>query len=651
MSDFITTAEGWATAQKAMAAALRKYRPPTKLTVSQWSDTYRRLSMVDSAEPGRWDTSVAEYQREPMDALTATGVEDVVLMCAAQVGKTQIQLNCLAFLIDRDPGPAMYICPTQADATEFSKDRFGEGLLRCTPALRGKVSDVKRGPAGKDASTIAHKRFSGGILTFAWANSPSRLSSRPVRYVFGDEIDKWVNHPTQGNPLERSRKRSATYRQSRRHFWCSTPTLAAEAGEGGSLIAAMYGKSSRGRFVVACPECKTFGTIGFFADSLGVQATTGFHLHWDRDEQGNHLPQTAYAICHACGAQIGEHSKFEMVRGGHWEHEDPSNSVRGYHVSSLVSPWASWSELAAKFLQAGHNSELLRMFWNEELGQPWTVQGEIVSNESLSNRAEHFDCVPDGVSILTAGVDWHPDRYELLVWGWGPQNEAWLLGHEVIRGDTNHPSLQAELDELLATEWEYQGGGLLGLYAVLIDAGFNSKNVHDFCRGKFGRRIFPCIGRAGLRPILGDKPTRVDACKQFTVGVDAAKEFLYRNLRITTPGPGYVHFDDTLTEETFAQLTAEKRVKVIRGGSTVFEWRKMRERNEALDASCYALAAQFVGRRIDYAAALATNRRRAAEAHAKPEPDQMIAGSNTPLPKSAPPSRTLIENPWVNSWR
>jgi len=45
-------------------------KPPPKLTVSQWADEYRRLSPESSAEPGRWLTARAEYQRGIMDAVS-----------------------------------------------------------------------------------------------------------------------------------------------------------------------------------------------------------------------------------------------------------------------------------------------------------------------------------------------------------------------------------------------------------------------------------------------------------------------------------------------------------------------------------------------------------------------------------------------------
>ena len=51
----------------------RGLRPLPKTSVSEWADSYRMLSNT-SAEPGRWKTSRAPYQKEIMDAFTQPGV-------------------------------------------------------------------------------------------------------------------------------------------------------------------------------------------------------------------------------------------------------------------------------------------------------------------------------------------------------------------------------------------------------------------------------------------------------------------------------------------------------------------------------------------------------------------------------------------------
>jgi len=95
--------------------------PPPNMTVSQWADKYRRLSSESSAEPGRWRTSKAPYQREIMDAVCDMRVQKVVIMSAAQIGKTDaLILNPIGYYMHYDPSPIMVMQPT----TWIMEDRY-----------------------------------------------------------------------------------------------------------------------------------------------------------------------------------------------------------------------------------------------------------------------------------------------------------------------------------------------------------------------------------------------------------------------------------------------------------------------------------------------------------------------------------------------
>lgn len=99
------------------AEVLSKLRPPPPLTVSQWADRYRVLSAESSAEPGRWHTEKAPYQRAIMDAIGDPHVRSVVVMSAAQIGKTDaFILNPLGYYMDYAPCPVM--CMHQVKRTQ-----------------------------------------------------------------------------------------------------------------------------------------------------------------------------------------------------------------------------------------------------------------------------------------------------------------------------------------------------------------------------------------------------------------------------------------------------------------------------------------------------------------------------------------------------
>ncbi|SMF35080.1 Phage terminase large subunit (GpA) [Pseudobacteriovorax antillogorgiicola] len=151
--------------------------PPPKMTVSEWADSYRQLSPESSSESGQWKTDRAPHQRGMMDAVSERGIHTIVSMISSQVGKTEGLLNVLGYHIDYDPAPVMAVQPTLKMAEAFSKDRL-DPMIRDTPNLTVKVN-------GKE-STIYHKKFLGGHVTMAGANSPASLASRPIRIVLAD---------------------------------------------------------------------------------------------------------------------------------------------------------------------------------------------------------------------------------------------------------------------------------------------------------------------------------------------------------------------------------------------------------------------------------------------------------------------------------
>ena len=70
-------------------------QPPPKMNVADWANAHMILSTEDSAEPGRYTTDRAPYQKEMMNAVGQPEVETVVYMTSAQIGKTQMLKNIL----------------------------------------------------------------------------------------------------------------------------------------------------------------------------------------------------------------------------------------------------------------------------------------------------------------------------------------------------------------------------------------------------------------------------------------------------------------------------------------------------------------------------------------------------------------------------
>lgn len=190
-----------------LARCVATLKPPPELTLSQWADRYRILSAESSAEPGRWHTDKAPYQREIMDAIGDAHIRRVVIMCAAQLGKTELLLNILGYFMAYAPAPILVMQPTLDMGQTFSKDRLAP-MIRDTPVLRGLV-DVKSRYAG---NTILKKNFPGGHITIVGANSATGLASRPIKVLLADEVDRYPGSAgTEGDPLSLAQKRQTTF--------------------------------------------------------------------------------------------------------------------------------------------------------------------------------------------------------------------------------------------------------------------------------------------------------------------------------------------------------------------------------------------------------------------------------------------------------
>ena len=128
---------------RVLRKSLLHFHPPENLTVDEWADKYRWLSPETSAEAGPWRTSRTPYLKEPMQAFTDPKIQKIVMVAASQVGKSELEINILAYIMDQDPGTVVYVHPTLGDARKFSKLRIAPMIRDCS-RLRKKVHDVKR---------------------------------------------------------------------------------------------------------------------------------------------------------------------------------------------------------------------------------------------------------------------------------------------------------------------------------------------------------------------------------------------------------------------------------------------------------------------------------------------------------------------------
>jgi len=531
-------------AMSRLGGAMRLMTPPPRLSVAQWADQKRMLDSQSSAEPGRWLTSRAEYQRGVMDACSDPAVREVVFMCAAQLGKSECLNNTIGYYMDYDPCPILLMQPTLDLAMAYSKDRITAGLLKSTPSLRDKVKDSKVKDSG---NTHLHKVFPGGALSLVGSNSPSSLASRPIRVVLCDEVDRYsVSAGEEGDPISLAKRRTATF-WNRKIILVSTPT-----SKGASRIETAYEESDQRRYFVPCHDCETEQTLKWS------------QVHWDNEDH-----RSARYICEHCGSIWTDSDRNKAVSRGRWVATRPFIGVAGFHLNALYSPWAVLADAVEEFLAARKDPMRLKTFVNTFLGETWEERGDQVDDYAISKRKESYPAMPEEVVLLTAGVDVQDDRLEVEIVGWGAGEESWQIDYHIIYGDPSAPRLWAQLDEILLKTYDHPTGEDMIIRATCVDSGgHHTRAVYNYAKTRAGHRVFAIKGVGGEgKPIIGRASrNNVGKVPLYAVGVDTAKELHYSRLRIEEPGPGYCHFQAKRDDEYFRQLTAEKMVTTYHKG-------------------------------------------------------------------------------------
>jgi len=581
---------GYAALVRALTVALREnLAPPPRLTISQWAERYAILSKETSAQTGRFRAYA--YQPGIMDAVSDPAVTQVTVMKSARVGYTKILDHIVGYYLHQDPSPILIVQPRVEDAEDYSKTEITP-MLRDTAVLAAIAGDPKAKDSG---NTILKKTLlNGSSITLVGANSPGGFRRITTRIVLFDEVDGYpkAGAGTEGDQVALGAKRSETF-WNRKIVLGSTPTVRGE-----SRIEKSWEESDQRRFFVPCPHCGEMQYLEWGGPDLP------YGIKWDKDERGHPLPETAHYACRLNSCIIEDADKAEMIGRGEWRASQPFRGHAGFHIWTgySLNVNATWPILVAEWLRVKDDPLQRQTFINLVLGEPYEDRGEKALNEArLAARTEVWAAeVPDGVAVVTVGIDTQDNRLECEVVGWGRNEESWSICHEVIEGDPETPELWNCLDAFLKRIWRRADGRGFDAMAACIDSGgHHTQRVYDFAKARLGRKIWAIKGESAIggkrSPVWPTKrpSSRTKATfRPVIIGVNAAKDSVRARLHIDQPGPGYMHFPADRDINYFAQMVAERSVLKVSGGQRYRVWELPPGRaNEALDCRVYAYAA------------------------------------------------------------
>ncbi len=555
---------------------LRGFTPPKTMTVTKFAGEKRVLPKVSSDQAGRWDNERTPYLKELMNVLSPDDPTEIVcLMKGSQIGGSEVVVNWVLSSMYNNPGPMLIVQPTVDLAKVWSTQRLRPSI-DMIPEIKAKIQESK---LKKGTNAQLQKDYTGGTIMLGGANSAKTLCSRPIGLLGLEECDRYPpSADGEGAPDELAIKRTTNF-ANRKIYYNSTPVI-----KGASVIENVFLRSDQRWYYVPCPSCGE------------KQIILWPNIRWEKRK-----PETVYLECTKCSERIKEYNKTKMLAEGEWRKHNEGSKIAGFHLSGLYSPlgWYSWENAVEDHLKALGDPQKRKVFVNTVLGETFNTTMESISPSWLFKRKEKYESdVPVDAVLLTAGVDIQKDRIECTTWGWGAKNEAYVISHDIWSGDTELNDVWDLLDLHLQKTFYSANGNQHNIACTAVDSGYLSVRVYEFCKARQYRRVYAIKGFEGQgKPAIGKASNRNRVgCRLYPLGIDSIKQTIYSNLKVETPGAGYIHFPENLTEEYFRQLTVEthepRKTKI---GLPKMVWTlPPGRRNETFDCAVYAHAAKMI---------------------------------------------------------
>lgn len=538
--------------------------------------------------PGPWKTARTPYLREILDNFRDRRLKKMVLCFGTQLGKSECILNLIGYVIDQDPGATLLVYPTDQLAKSISKNRIAPMLLN-SPALLEKWN--------VDDSEILELQLQGMYLALVGANSPSKLASRPIRYLFYDEIDKFPDRSGgDANPIDLAAERTKNFANSRQ-VMASSPTVVS-----GAIWQNFLAARVKKRYFVPCPHCGEMITLELSC------------VKWP--EELNELPPRerearvageAWYECPACRCRIDDMMKYAMLRGGEWRPvtrredgewvEDFAVTQRpesvGYNIGSIYSPWLTFGQIAQKFLHAKNDVLSFMNFQNGWLALPWTPKAATMRSDAVMALQQPYEqnVVPRDAQLLTCGVDVQQDCMYYVVRAWGPRLTSWLVDYDRVETWT-------DVDRVLDRPYKVDDGDEMLVNLCFVDSGYKTAEVYEYCALR-PEVAYPSKGssaplaRAPLVESAIEKP-EFGGMKLFVVDGAYYKNFIHGRIQRPAGSPGSWNVFEGVSREYADMIYAEHKVLERGGNGKMREvWQLVAEHvpNHYLDCEVYATAA------------------------------------------------------------
>jgi phage terminase large subunit GpA-like protein len=292
-------------------------------------------------------------------------------------------------------------------------------------------------------------------------------------------------------------------------------------------------------YEVPCKHCGEYQRLQF----RGVgEGGTVYGLIWQMDDPHTVTPGSVRYVCRHCQGEMVNEDKITIMGRGRWVPTAKPRvpNFRSYHLSALYAPYfaRTWEAIAIAWVEAWDDAanlprdgELLQVFYNNDLGEPYELKTDKLKLHQVSPHrradyrlgelpADHPTKHAGGAfALVTMAVDVQKDWLAVATFAWAPSGDrkgyaAYLIDYQRIEGDTeaSDGAAWAELADIIDNR-SYTGGEReYSVSMTMVDASFLPDTVYSFC-SQWDAGVFPLRGR--------DKPTRGARFQEFDLKENA----------------------------------------------------------------------------------------------------------------------------------
>lgn len=552
--------------------SLELLKPPEELTVSEWAGKYRFLDERSSSMPGKWKNEMTPYLVGIMDEFNNYQTEKIVFCKCTQLGGTEALNNMICFSVAQDPAPMMIVYPTSELADSVVEQRI-------KPMLKAS-KETKKHFKEKNSSK-KELQFDNMYISIVGSNSPSELASRPIRYLFLDEVDKYPNESKkEADPISLAVERTKTF-NNRKIYMCSTPTTRT-----GHIWEEKEKADIEKHYFVPCPHCGEFIELKFA------------QIRWpDDNEKLSAADKAEFAqyICQECGSTINDSDKMEMLQKGEWRKVKENTKFTktvAFWINTLYSPFTRFSQIAKAYLIAKDDIEALHNFTNSWLAEPWEDTKLKTNAETVMERQTDLPefVVPEWTRLLTAGVDVQETSLYYVIRAWG----EYLTSQLITRGQVTS---FRDIERVMNLEYMKPDGTVKLVDLCLIDSGDQTDEVYDFAAMN-SEWCLPSKGTSSMVNYF--KLSSVNKTSSKAYGMTLAlvdggkyKDMIAGRMKRENGTGSWMVFDG-IDLEYCTQVTAEHKITEKGGGGklrTRWVQKTSHADNHYLDCEVYGMAA------------------------------------------------------------